>query len=103
MKPYMQQPGHETRIYPLLQSLVSDTMMRSVKDLRAMAKQSQFAGHFVMPIHDEITIEVPSDGQARRLISRLARLFHPVPPPALVDPVAAYLVRHYGVPSRSTT
>jgi hypothetical protein len=101
MKPYMQRPGHERRIYPVLQGLASDTTMRSLKEIRDAAVDA--GGQVLVPIHDEITIEVPSEARVRRLLSRLARLLHPMPPLVIADPVASYLIRHYGVPSRSTT
>jgi len=51
-------------------------------------------------IHDEITITVPTDGHARRILSRLARLMLPTrPPPPAGDPVARFLLATYGMPT----
>lgn len=52
------------------------------------------------PIHDEITITVPTESHARRILSRLARLMLPtLPPPPAGDPVARFLLATYGMPS----
>lgn len=59
------------------------------------------------PIHDEITIEAPSEQHARRILSQLARLMRPSLPSMQLavdgDQVARFLLSNYGMPARGNS
>lgn len=103
MKPYMQRPGHERRIYPVLQGVASEATMQSIKEMsksvRAVA--IELGGRVLIPIHDEVTIVMPDAAGCRRMLAQLASLMRPsMPRSTIVDPIASYLVRHYGIPGQ---
>ena len=80
---------------------IAEQALRTQQALRQIRADALADGGVVaLPIHDEITITVPTENHARRILSRLAKLMLPaLPPPPAGDPVARFLLATYGMPS----
>jgi hypothetical protein len=82
-------------------TLIAEQAMRMQRAIHDFKREAIADGATIeLPIHDEIIITVPTEGHARRILSRLARLMQPaLPPPPAGDPVARFLLSTYGTPS----